>query len=423
MVLALAFIGCSNESGSETQTETWNTVTGEYPVLADPAIAPLTVVATQSSLTGEIRITVTGTISDDYSYIKGGSTTSWWDGVYPLVPGTFTPADGVYGALVLDEFFPDDASERVLAVKTTNDAFRYYTDGVGNAANPLEEPVTQNPGSIHIPADTSNPASRWRLYNTYAADSGNYIPDDDYLSILLWSGANPKTITLELQEFPEFDVDADYDVLKTITIDYSAVTFATDVVDDYTKTASASIDNYSNSLTVSSAIRNDVTGVTTITLGGTIADVKEASNTFWDNNYPLVPETFTPAAGNYAAFVFNVFPADAVSRIFALKITNDAFRYYTEGVGNATNPLTKPVTADPGTIYIPQTGTATRWRLYNAGAIPNSDWLSVLLWSGANPKRVEIEIQEFDSYDVNAAYTVLDKIVIDYSNVTITASE
>jgi hypothetical protein len=430
MVLALAFIGCSNESGSETQTETWNTVTDEYPVLNNAGVPDLTVAATQSSLTGEIRLTVTGTISDTYSYIKKeGSTTSWWDIHYAIFP-EFTPADGVYGALVLDEFFPENASERVLAVKITNDAFRYYTDGVGNASAPLDEPVAQNQGSIHIP--TTGTATRWRLYNTFAADSANYIPDDDYLSILLWSGANPKTIEIQLQEFSEFDVDADYTVLKTITIDYSGVEFKTDVATSYDNTASTS--DYVNDLEISSAIRNDVTGVTTIALSGTTANALGGPSTWWDGVYhnPIS----TAEAGEYAAFIFDgAFPADAVSKRIAIYNENDALRLYTAVDADISDtPLVSPVIGSSNAnIYIPAlgAGTAVKWRLYNVGDIPDGDWLAVLLWSGASSKVAKFEIQVFDAgYTPNPSvapvkgtdYTVTNIIVIDYSNVMITAA-
>jgi hypothetical protein len=420
MVLALAFIGCSNESGSETQTETWNTVTGEYPVLTDPAIAPLTVVATQSSLTGEIRITVTGTISDTYSYTKGGSSpNSWWTGNYPQ-DGAFTSADGVYGAVVFDEFFPDDANTRYLAVKVTNDAFRYYTDATYNASSELTQPATAVSG-IYIPAVGT--ATRWMLY-----DAG-VIPNSDWLSVLLWSGASPKTITLELQEFSEYDVDADYDVLKTITIDYSAVTFATNVAAIYTPTASTG--DYPNSLTVSSAIRNDVTGVTTVTLNGTIDNALGGPSTWWDSVYHN--PVSTAEAGEYAAFIFDgAFPADAVSKRIAIYNENDGLRLYTAVDADISDtPLVSPVIGSSNAnIYIPElgAGTAVKWRLYNVGDIPDGDWLAVLLWSGASSKVAKFEIQVFNGgYTPNPSvapvkgtdYTVTNTIVIDYSNVTI----
>jgi hypothetical protein len=127
-----------------------------------------------------------------------------------------------------------------------------------------------------------------------------------------------------------------------------------------------------------------------------------------------------PAAGKYGAFIFNgAFPADAASKAIAVKVTNDAFRYYSAATYNAAAPLTKPATQNPGSIHIPESGAASRWRLYDVGKIPNNEWLSAMLWSGADPKRIDLEIQEFPPFDVNSAtYTVLSKIVIDYSKVT-----
>jgi hypothetical protein len=122
----------------------------------------------------------------------------------------------------------------------------------------------------------------------------------------------------------------------------------------------------------------------------------------------------------YGAFIFNgAFPADAASKAIAVKVTNDAFRYYSAFTDNAAEALTKPATQNPGSIHIPESGAASRWRLYDVGKIPNSDWLSILLWSESNPKQIDLEIQEFPSFDANSAtYTVLSKIVIDYSKVT-----
>jgi hypothetical protein len=206
----------------------------------------------------------------------------------------------------------------------------------------------------------------------------------------------------------------------------------TDITADnlYLKTDSSKINGYSNSLTIDSVIRDNSTGVVTITLSGTIVDVRAtggdysisdtSSDAFWQENYNY-DGTFIPAPGNYGAFVFDgAFPDDAAtaSKTLAVKTTNDALRYYKDATNNANTALEKPVTQNPGSIYIPESSAATRWRLWSTGAIPNSDWLSVLLWSGADPKRIELEIQEFASYSVDSTYTVLSKIVIDYSKVT-----
>jgi hypothetical protein len=197
-----------------------------------------------------------------------------------------------------------------------------------------------------------------------------------------------------------------------------------DVKTSYPKTASTG--DYSNVLTVSSALLDNVTGITTITLGGSIPDAVGSSSSWWAAAYPTAGAS--PASGNYAAFIFDgAFPADAGSRRIAIKNESEALRLYTGAPGLATGPLVSPVASASGNIYIPVTGTPVKWRLYGVGDIPNNDWLSVLLWSGANSKRAVFEIQDFDPSYVPGTppvegtnYTVLKKIVIDYSKVTIT---
>jgi hypothetical protein len=216
LVLAMAFIGCDNGTTDDDPEETWTDATSSYPILEADGVPELTVVAEVSSL-GNTRIKLSGTIEAAVSYdTEDNTATSWWNINYEPGVGGSTPADGIYSAAVFDGFFPEDASGKVLAVKVTNDAFRYYT-GYPNATGPLTKPSTANEQSIYIPAQGA--ATRWRLYN--AGD----IPDGDWLGVLLWSGADPKTITIELQEFASFDPDADYTVLKRVTIDYSDVDF------------------------------------------------------------------------------------------------------------------------------------------------------------------------------------------------------
>jgi hypothetical protein len=73
----------------------------------------------------------------------------------------------------------------------------------------------------------------------------------------------------------------------------------TDLTAKYPKTDSSDINGYSNSLTIDSVLQNDSTGVVTITLSGTIVDVRAtgtvgengkitgtSSDAFWEASYP-----------------------------------------------------------------------------------------------------------------------------------------
>jgi hypothetical protein len=408
----------ANSSAVFAITETWSSITSPVDTDADLYTSTLTVSAEESSL-GNVRIVLGGTIPADVAYKAGdASYTAWtnaWSDPADIIEG-FIPEPGNYGSFAFIGAFPANPDELDIVIKQTNDALRYNTGWTSRVSDtPLTAPVVKaDEKSMYL----GEIAYRWRTYD------GTKVPATEDLSVLLWSEATDKTITLEIQS-----VDGTIP-LKTITIDYNAVTFETDVASSYTPTASTG--DYPNNLTVSSAIRDDVTGVTTITLSGSIADVVGGSNTWWNGIYGSSAPAGA-AEGNYAAFIFDgAFPADVVTRRIAIKTENDALRLYTgSSIDVSNNQLIAPVKSPGPNIYIPEPGTAIKWRVYDVGDIPNGDWHTALLWSGAEPKVAKFEIQEFTpGYTPNPGvapvegedYEVLDIIVIDYTNVTITAT-
>jgi hypothetical protein len=98
-------------------------------------------------------------------------------------------------ALDLSTVFTTNAA-KVLSVKSSNHAFRYYKGAPNILATAPTTPTTGDP-NIYIPAssDTELPI-KWKIYNasTFATDTTHNW------GILLWSAAPEKVITLEIFE-------------------------------------------------------------------------------------------------------------------------------------------------------------------------------------------------------------------------------
>jgi uncharacterized repeat protein (TIGR02543 family) len=196
----------------------------------------LNISAKRSTLTNAVHITVTGTVATDYQYTAAGGATfssgtvganfdtvTWTAGPSDPKPN---PAAGKYGAVYLNGLFPSGVESKAIGIKTTSQALRLFTGLSTLSGSALTVPATVNEGAIHIPADTSESPVRWRAYN--AGD----IPANDWLGLLIWDGATPKTITLEITELNGSGGDAlqakPGGHSERIIIDYSGVTFATE---------------------------------------------------------------------------------------------------------------------------------------------------------------------------------------------------
>jgi hypothetical protein len=130
--------------------------------------------------------------------------------------------EGKWADLALDlstVFTPVNAA-KVLSVKSSNHAFRYYK-GAPNILEAAPATPTNDDPNIYIPAssDIEWPI-KWKIYNTntFAADATHNW------GILLWSAAPQKVITVEIFEHGTYtDHAADATGVTKIVIDYSGV--------------------------------------------------------------------------------------------------------------------------------------------------------------------------------------------------------
>jgi hypothetical protein len=188
-------------------------------------------------------------------------------------------------------------------------------------------------------------------------------------------------------------------------------------------------------LSIASVLKSNTTGIVKVTLDGEVGTTFQYAST---GSSPAKPSndwialwadptdgttSFNPEEAVYGTFSFKPFsslPQDASALSIAVKQTNDALRYYrgatTGDAFVANEPLEQPTMTNTGSIYIPSSGTATRWRVWGDGVITSTETYEVLLWSGvpANQRIITLEIQSVDG----TTYTTLDTIVIDYSNVS-----
>jgi hypothetical protein len=124
--------------------------------------------------------------------------------------------DGLWADLTIDmsDVFSGYTDEKVYAIRSESQAYRYYTGGGGI----LEaEPTAPANGynNIYIDeTDTKKVPVRWKEY------SPETFKDDKTLSLLLWAGANPKTIKLEIADYTD---EENPSPVKTLVIDYKGV--------------------------------------------------------------------------------------------------------------------------------------------------------------------------------------------------------
>jgi hypothetical protein len=173
--------------------------------------------------------TIPGTAGDNWD------TTTWGDGSTDGGVSSFAPVRGRYAAANIKGMLEDAGlPSKVLAIKNTNQALRFYTGAPALLTGRPVHPVTADTGNGNttwIPDTAAESPVRWRLYGQGAIVAG------DVLGILIWDGGtdttyNPKTATLEIESYtansdaaaaagPTGDVDI------TVIVDYSGVTWAT----------------------------------------------------------------------------------------------------------------------------------------------------------------------------------------------------
>jgi hypothetical protein len=203
--LSLFFLGCPSGSDDDDDEETFTTVTG-YTTASE---TDLTVTAKKSNSDGTVYVTVTGTVTGvaDFTANPNWGATPWMG------------ATGKWEDVIIDLAPVLTDNTKFYAIKSTSQAYRYYTGGGGILASAPTEPVTTSGSNIYIPANAGELPVKWRIYNA------NVLTADTEMLVMLWSGANPKTVTLEIAEYASFDSSAAKvaDVAK-IVIDYSGVT-------------------------------------------------------------------------------------------------------------------------------------------------------------------------------------------------------
>jgi hypothetical protein len=205
----------------------------------------LTILSASKDASGAVTIKLGGTLAASFVYTADGET-DYEAGTDPAAdfPSLFwmgegdsaTPAAGKYANAYIKGLFSglEEDNTKFIAVKQTNQALRFFTDGKapddqpspGITTDVLEGPKTADAeGAIYLPADTTIPSVRWRVYN-----SGAKTPDEIF-GMLIYAGTlSPKTAVFDITERQDFTEDAEESTSEdrysaTITVDYSAVDF------------------------------------------------------------------------------------------------------------------------------------------------------------------------------------------------------
>ena len=405
---------------------------------ANPDTSGLTIASATDDGTG-VTITLGWTVEATYVYAADGATAYPDTDPAPNFKGKDTwigasnkpkPAAGKYTAVYIQGLFPAAVgSDKIIALKNTNQALRFFTDNGQTTTDALTSPTTSNETALYLPTDTATPPVRWRVYDTGAIKSG------ETLGLLIWNGngtVTPLTATLEIQEWAEYANDkgaATDGYSAKVIIDYSNVTFAaetfTNVSDSYSLKKSESDNSADESGLTITAKKSDVNGIVYITLGGTVADTYQAAAT--GNQTPTAGGNFdgdtwgagttTSAAGKYAAAYIDGLVASGGWTNVAIKQTNHAFVYYTGSSQDlAKAELTAPAPAPGANIYLPVDATLpVKWKLY---ASVSAGPFGILLWNGATAKTATLVIEQYNGNAQGSTKTGdIATFVIDYSSV------
>jgi hypothetical protein len=221
--VSLFFWGCSTDDEEEETGETFTDVTDQYDLVGTVSSIPtigngnnLDITASKSDLNGIVYITVTGTLTGTSDF---GSSHGLWGPKRENAPAGKWADFG----LDLNAIFTSEVTNKILALRSSNQAFRYYKGASNLLAQEPTGPLVilgdPNKPIIYIPALPTEMPVKWRLYNT------NTFSSDKLFAFILWSSANPKTITLEVAEYATYvDNAAKSADVATIVIDYSGVT-------------------------------------------------------------------------------------------------------------------------------------------------------------------------------------------------------
>jgi hypothetical protein len=196
--------------------------------------------ATEGPTTGVVTIKLGGTLVSTYVYDADGETEyesdptnfagqTYWIGNEQYA----TPLEGKYSNVFIQGFFAEMGADKVIAVKQTNEALRFFTqykksDNTAPAAstNPATFTVPKSDEAelpTCVPPDTTVSAFRWKVW-----DSTDGITADGIHGFLISDTAAPQTATFLIQEWSEFATAGEpvtNGYTATIIVDYSAVDF------------------------------------------------------------------------------------------------------------------------------------------------------------------------------------------------------
>jgi hypothetical protein len=187
------------------------------------------------------------------------STAAWTN-------GSTSSAAGRYAGVYLRGLFPADGLANI-AVKQTNDAFRFYT-GAGGLLTEKPQAPTANAVNIWVPSTTSAQPIKWKFYDS--------LPQTETWGVIMWSNAQNKAPEMI---FEKYDGTANTSQpigtnshFATVIVDYSAVVFS-DALNDagLTSVLDQTVAAGSEAGTSSSSAKTAAITVAAATEAGTVA--------------------------------------------------------------------------------------------------------------------------------------------------------
>jgi hypothetical protein len=383
--------------------------------------------ATKDTATGAVTITLTGEFKANYVYtVQSGDDVqgysfigSDWGGASAEAP------DGKYAAVYIDGVFPETLTDVAFNIKPYP-ALVYYK-GAGLNQTALQAPVLPanwpTNSALYVNANDDSQNQKWRLYDTFTAQPAG---------VLLYSGGTTKYITFDIDQYsgntgnPEKTSD-----LQTVTIDYTAVTFAAPATQTVTssyslKASSTSTAAASSGVTITSVSNNTATGVT-ITLGGTFdaAHLNVVSSGTGTQGASFINSDWGGASaeapdGKYGAvYIDGIFPETLTN--VALNIKPYPALVYYKGANLHQEPLESPVAylswPNDSALYVNANDDSQnqKWRLYDTFTAQPA---GILLFSGATTKTVTLDIDKYTgAVSESAKIGDLKVVTIDYTAV------
>jgi hypothetical protein len=212
LAAVLIFTGCDNDT-TTPPVETFTNVSADYPLTTGQGGLALTR-AEKSNTTGIIYLTVSGTVSAADTSVAG------WTGIW----GAQENVTGKFSTVSIDfkGVFTAANVAKILAIRSENQALRYYTDAATGLL--ASAPTVARDSALNttwIPSNPSQLPIRWKAY------AASTIPANDNMTILIWDGASPKTVKLEVTSWAKFTGEVAEEKtgdIATIVLDYSGVT-------------------------------------------------------------------------------------------------------------------------------------------------------------------------------------------------------